>query len=138
MVAKHRKDSAAPLKCSACVSGEADAEKERAVSKSDSAPDVFFECAECLKQLPGSSFNKNQLKKGKGKHRCRACVETAESASKDSSAEERKRNLAELKENARVVEVRGTPAEKAVAASRLAAAEAEYVTGLKPVVLGKG
>jgi hypothetical protein len=36
------------------------------------------------------------------------------------------------------VESAATPAERAAAMSALAAAEAEVVTGLKPVVLGRG
>ena len=45
-----------------------------------------FVCAKCSKELPRDTFNKNQIKKGLGKHCCTPCVATATAAAAAAAA----------------------------------------------------
>jgi len=95
-------------------------------------------CASCKKSLPPTSYNRNQLSKPPGKARCRICVEAAV---KDEATASREARLAKIEDAKRAVadaERSGDVAATLAAESRLSALEAEVVTGLKPVALGKG
>ena len=92
-------------------------------------------CSECKKELPARSFTKNQLKKPIKK--CQACAENVNAQQDPTLASEKMRNVEGLREAARVAEASGTPAEKMKTAAAAAAAEAELVTGLKPMVIGR-
>ena len=95
-------------------------------------------CAACQQSLPPPSYNRNQLSKPSGQARCRSCVEEAVAkeaeavkSTKQDRLEKAQRDLEDAK--------RSGDTKKIIAAeSVLAALEAEVVTGLKPVMLGKG
>jgi len=145
-VKKFRADPLFQLKCLKCV---AELEKSAAdtasstggggggsASASSSGADTLV-CAACKAMLPDSGFTKNQLKKGAGKQ-CRACVDAAETSASSASSEAQKAKHASLKEASVKAQASGTALEKAKVAAACAAAEAEFVTGLKPMVLGRG
>ena len=145
-ITKHRANDSTPLKCKSCVEAESAKERANAVAApapvlagaSEGAPagsEALHACAACAQDLPESAFTKNAFKKGAGKRRCQKCVEAAEGVTKGEGAAAQEQKMATLKAK---VEAAATPAERAAAMSALAAAEAEVVTGLKPVVLGKG
>ena len=79
-----------------------------------------------------------RLSKGAGKQRCRKCVEAAEAAAAGAGAAKQAAAIEEARRALQQAEIGGAAAVTAAAASRLAALEAEKVTGLKPVVLGRG
>ena len=151
---RHRKEGKA-LKCKKCVA-DAEAEerrvaKERAEKKksaddsgtanNDGSNEEEISCVTCVacqKSLPTDSFNRNQLSKGEGKSRCRACVEKAVQQEAASSKEGKEKKLEDAREAVRLAEKSGDVKEKLAAESKLAALEAEVVTGLKPVKLGRG
>ena len=108
-----------------------------AVPAQPSAP-ATHECSACLKQLPSDAFNRTQLVKGAGKQRCRECVEASEKASGDAAAQKQDAGIEEARKALQKAEVSGSVAEKLAASAKLAALEGEKVTGLKPMVLGKG
>eukprot|EP00935_MAST-01C_sp_MAST-1C-sp1_P001932 g1932.t1 len=157
MLEKKRRDSTMAIKCKSCVETQATEEREAAAKKKKSAvgePSSIFdagggekpelhECARCKQSLPADAFNKNQLRnKGPGKQRCKECVAAAEKeeAAAVTKSRETKQTagLREAKQKAQRAEACGTAAQKLAASSALAAAEAELVTGLKPMVLGRG
>ena len=100
---------------------------------------AMHECAACKKMLPATAFNKTQLRnKGPGKQRCIECVSAAVAQEDTQRAQSQAAALKEAKAKAKKAEATGNAAQKLVASSALAAAEAELVTGLKPVKLGRG
>ena len=153
-----RKDSTAALKCKNCVAAAAEAERKASASKQSATTNSsssggggggggsgggsdgseLSECSVCKNQLPAASFNKTQLRKGPGKQRCMECVTAAEQAEHNASAERQKQNLADLRQQAKRAEATGGVVQKLLTASAECAAEAEAVTGLKPVILGRG
>lgn len=90
-------------------------------------------CSACKRDLPSDAYNKNQLRKGEDKRRCRTCVQQAEEAEKKKIDEDKTEKIAAAEER---VAKASTPAEQLRAVSELSALQAEIVTGLKPIVLG--
>mmetsp|Transcript_26380 Transcript_26380/g.40841 ORF Transcript_26380/g.40841 Transcript_26380/m.40841 type:complete len:243 (-) Transcript_26380:113-841(-) len=144
---KYRKNGGA-LKCKKCVANKEAAERKaaeakREANKCETATTVgsnggsFVCCSACKLSLPERSFNRNQLSKAE-KARCKQCVERSiqEESKMVEDAKADKINAAKSK--LKSAEARGNTAEIAKAASELSALEAEHVTGLKPMILGKG
>ena len=146
-----------PLKCKKCVADAERAERDAAEARrkqkmetasshdggnnEDGGAEEVRQCAgSCQRQLPQSSFNRNQWGKGEGKSRCRACVEKSledDQAQRNQSKQD-KIDAARVKVET-LKKTPGTkPADIVAAESELAALEAEKVTGLKPVRLGSG
>jgi len=117
------------------------AERKAATDRANNAPgnsiSTFppISCASCKKSLPYSSFNKNQYNKGTSKGRCRACVEKSLEDEKQQTADKKSDKLKAAKAK---VDRAKTPMEKLKAESELSALEAEHVTGLKPMKMGRG
>ena len=78
------------------------------------------------------------MSKGPGKQRCLGCVKESEQANLTAGDAALKEKLAAAKAAAAQAEACGTAAEKLAAHSKVAAIEGQMVTGLKPVVLGRG
>uniref|UniRef100_A0A6U1C738 Stc1 domain-containing protein n=1 Tax=Rhizochromulina marina TaxID=1034831 RepID=A0A6U1C738_9STRA len=132
-----------PLTCKRCVEADQASERAAAAAQTHAMPaageDELHECAACKERLPALRFNKNQLrKKGPGKQRCQACVEAAEASASSAAGDAKREKLAGLRQDAKRAEAVGSAVDKAVAAAAECAAEAELVTGLKPMVLGRG
>ena len=153
MVEKQRKDPNFALKCKACV--EAKEQEVRAAAAANAklkaeetagaagaageTADSLHECSACKANLPEAAFNRNQLRnKGPGKQRCQTCVQQTEVEEKEKLKANQTAGLNEARQNARRAEAVGTVGQKLVAASLLSAQEAHHVTGLKPMVLGRG
>ena len=151
---KYRRDGKA-LKCKQCVAAAEAAERKAAqdraeakakategegagagAAKNDGDPPVT--CASCSKSLPPSSYNRNQLSKPPGKARCRSCVEEAVAKEAEGVASSKKERLEKAQKDLEDAKRRGDTQAIIAAESVVAALEAEVVTGLKPVVLGKG
>ena len=153
----------ADITCKACVAEKAEAERVTAAAKraekekqssifavagggaaaategggAGVAAEELHECAKCRQQLPAAAFNRTQLRnKGPGKQRCMACVSAAAAAEDQASKDKAGSKLAELKAAAKKADASGNAMQKLKANSALAAAEAELVTGLKPVAGG--
>jgi hypothetical protein len=146
MQEKHRKSPTAELKCKSCVEkmvaeerGAAASKQETIFSAGDASGSELHECSKCKNELAADAFNKNQLRnKGPGKQRCKACITVAEKEESDAVSNKQGDKLRDAKQRFARAEATGSVSEKLVAASALAAAEAELVTGLAPVVLGRG
>ena len=133
-----------------CVTGrrgeEAEARRKQKMaassgSKEGSGEEEVRQCAgSCQKQLPQSSFNRNQWGKGEGKSRCRTCVEQSLEDEKNQQSQTKSDKIDVAR--AKVEKLKKTPGTKpqdiVAAESELAALEAEKVTGLKPIRLGGG
>ncbi len=146
---KYRKSNFThPLKCKQCVSEQESKERALAASKASasnaseknsneeiSSP---ITCNTCNKSLEPSFYNRNQLSKGEGKARCRSCVDEAIAKESLNSKEQKEEKLVKAREKVRLSHERGNVVEKVKAEAELSALEAEIVTGLKPVVLGRG
>lgn len=141
---KYRK-TGGPLKCKQCVQADAAAEREAAAQKRAASSDRHEsttaistetrECAKCQQFLGFDQYNRNQWNKGQGKSKCRTCVE----ASLQQEQNQQEQAKAEKLVAARVkLEAATTPAERVAAESEIAALEAQKVTGLQPVKLGRG
>lgn len=149
MVERHRREGA-PLTCKVCVEAAAAAERTAAASKSaaaagtstagpaDGEPASDPVCSACGTAKPASTFTRAQLQKGPSKQRCSECVAAAEAASSSEADVKWETRYKEAKEAARKADAVGSAAEKLKAHSTVAAIEAEKVTGLKPVILGRG
>jgi hypothetical protein len=149
---KYRKSNGThPLKCKKCVAETESKERGLAASKREASAgssslknnngsdaDVPVTCGSCKKKLLPSFYNKNQLSKGEGKGRCRSCVEDSIANEAKSLKDAKEDKIARAKEKVRLAEKRGNVAATVKAEAELAALEAEIVTGLKPVVLGRG
>ena len=129
------------ITCKVCV---AKREEEQILSKSleqtkvnDGDDCELHECAACKKNLATAMFNKNQLcNKGPGKQRCIECVKCSISAENAALAMKKEEEMERLREETKKA---GKGSGKSLAAAcREAAAGGELVTGLKPIVLGKG
>ena len=154
-IEKKQKDESAKVTCKQCVEAAAAEERNQAAARqaerqksqpataidiSDGAAPApqLHACATCAKELSADAFNRTQLSKGAGKQRCRACVEKAEATSASESTEKKEAAIEEARKALQKAEVSGSAVEKLKAASQLSALEGEKVTGLKPVILGKG
>lgn len=93
-------------------------------------------CSSCKKTLPTSNFNRTQLKKDKA--RCRKCVEKSVEQEEQSRKSTRQSKIDDIQQNIRKAEKSGNVQEKLKYESQLSAMEAENVTGLKPIVMGRG
>eukprot|EP00035_Acanthoeca_spectabilis_P011393 m.200400 g.200400 ORF g.200400 m.200400 type:complete len:191 (+) comp15335_c1_seq2:175-747(+) len=142
--ARFRADPAAAIKCKKCVEAAAAAESTAAAKSAQSSvagslSADLHECAACQKSLPTAAFNKNQLRnKGPGKQRCQECVAAAGKAETSAADAASSAKLERLREDATRAEASGSSAQKLVTAAAACAAEAELVTGLKPIKLGRG
>ena len=145
---KHRNDPNAPMKCKTCVEAAAQQERDVAAAKTAAAggaavpategPPESHECSSCKSALPATAFSRSNLSKGPGKQRCLGCVKESEQANLTAGDAALKEKLAAAKAAAAQAEACGTAAEKLAAHSKVAAIEGQMVTGLKPVVLGRG
>jgi len=145
---RYRKDGI-PLKCTECVSGAEQAEREQAQARRNQKSSINErtdpnieerrQCAgSCGKDLPQSSFNRNQWSKGDGKSRCCDCVELAVKEEATQQAKSREDKIALAKQKVDEAEKSSDPVKILAAESMLAALQAEKVTGLKPVKLSSG
>mmetsp|Transcript_22342 Transcript_22342/g.68011 ORF Transcript_22342/g.68011 Transcript_22342/m.68011 type:complete len:186 (-) Transcript_22342:219-776(-) len=139
MIERHRSHDA-KLTCKQCVEAAAATERAAATAKveaEDGTGAVEAVCSACGVSKPASRFTRAQIQKGEGKQRCTDCVATAEASASSKADKKWEIQYQEAKEVARKAEATGTTAEKLQAHNRVAALEAQKVTGLKPVVLGK-
>ena len=157
---KYRRDGKA-LKCKQCVAAAEAAERKAAQdrakaagvgegdagagagagasdAKNDDASQPPVTCVACSKSLQPSSYNRNQLSKPPGKARCRSCVEEAVAKEAEGVASSKKERLEKAQKDLEDAKRRNDTKAIIAAESVVAALEAEVVTGLKPVVLGKG
>ena len=95
-------------------------------------------CVICTQDLEYGAYNKNQWNKGEGKSKCRSCVEKAltEEVSQQKASKEGK--LLGARRQVKLATESGNQQAILKAESVLAALEAEKVTGLKPVRMGRG
>jgi len=137
------------LKCKPCVEKAAQAERDAAAAKAAAAPAAPAAaaaaaaaatqvCSACERALPESSFTKPQLKKGPAKQRCQPCIAAADRGEADAADAKKAAALAEAKKAVKIAEATGSAAQKLKANAQLAALEGELVTGLKPMVIGRG
>lgn len=87
--------------------------------------------------LSTSLFNRNQLSK-KEKARCRKCVEDAVHKEESSRKKSKEDEVEEIRKKIKAMEVKGNVQERLKYESQLSALEAEHVTGLKPINMGRG
>jgi hypothetical protein len=144
---KYRKQGG-KLKCKQCVQRAEEEERQQAASKRaaaaghDQSTNNKIEeqrtCAGCHKLLDLDSFNRNQWNKGEGKSKCRPCVEQAVVLDAEQSKASKQAKLEAARE--KVLQATGSGNAQAIlkAESELSALEAEQVTGLKPVKMGRG
>ena len=141
---KWRKEPAAQLRCQQCVAAEAESERQAAAAKqaaraaTDTADAEKHQCSTSTQQLAASSFNRTQLSKGPGKQRCQGCVATSEQDEASAAIAAKQSKIADAKLAMQRAEASGDVALKLAASMQHASLEAERVTGLKPVVRGRG
>lgn len=151
---KHRNQIRQPqakptiLRCKQCVAEAERLEREASAKKkaqkqpnggSSEKEEESRKCAgACGKDLPQSTFNRNQWSKGEGKSRCRQCVE--ESIQKEAQQQSQSKSDQIAAAQQKVEQARKSKSASAILAaeSELAALEAEKVTGLKPVHMAAG
>jgi hypothetical protein len=141
---KYRKQGG-PLKCKQCVQLAEEEERKQAAAKRAAAGNTPNDqdgetrtCAGCNKPLEFACYNKNQWNKGEGKSKCRACVEKAVAEEAKQQASSKQAKLQAAREKAAQANAKGNVADILKAESELSALEAEQVTGLKPVKMGRG
>lgn len=121
--------------------GNAEAGKEEPRRASSSSEEFRLCEGSCQAVLPQSSYNRNQWAKGKGKSRCRSCVQQSidDEAKQHQRAKEDKIEAAREKVKNLKQSKTSTPQQILQAESEISALEAEMVTGLKPVKMsGRG
>ena len=140
---RHRK-SGGTLKCNKCTSELEERERSEAVSKRktasascDGGESTRAACASCKTVLPIDNFNRNQLAK-KEKARCRSCVEQSIQDEERTRESSKQGKVDEIKRKINEAETKGDVQERLKWESQLSALEAEHVTGLKPIVMGRG
>lgn len=137
------------LRCKECVAEAERMEREAAAAnqkKSPSAPkngngrteEENRKCGACAKELPQSSFNRNQWSKGHGKSRCRSCVEQSVKMEAQQQSRSKEDQISAAKKKVEQAKQSGFASAILAAESELAALEAERVTGLKPVCMAAG
>ena len=106
----------------------------------DEVPPRFLTCSACSERLNSTLFNRNQISKGDrgGKARCRSCVEKATTDEADGAKKATESRIRAARDRVAAARAGGNAVEMLRAESELSALEAEHVTGLKPVKLGKG
>ncbi|CAM9868388.1 unnamed protein product [Phaeothamnion confervicola] len=136
------------LRCKVCV--EAGAQKERADAAarvaaaasavgsgacgnggSASELSAVFACSACQQELPLSSFSASQARKKDGR-RCRECTDKAEKVESEAAAARRREGLG-LTNKPPVSLLAGGVVGRFKAAMEECAAEASFVTGLRPM-----
>jgi len=128
-----------PLKCIQCVEAAQAAEREAAASKKGAALEGEQRiCVACQKTLDYSAYNRNQWSKGEGKSRCRTCVEESLQAESSKSKDAKEQKIKEAKEAVKNAKTSRDTKAILEAESVLSSLEAEKVTGLKPVKMGRG
>lgn len=138
---RHRRDPNAQLRCKACTEAAAAVQRSIAAEKQKLAPTADAQkhvCSACSRELPFAAFNRNQLSKGPEKQRCQQCVAAAEAANLSEGEERYAARLDAAKQAMQRADASGSVAEKVLTASAYSAIQAEKVTGLKPVILGRG
>lgn len=147
---QHRATGGA-LKCKQCTTQQQQAEQEAAKARraadakaaaveQDDDDDKEQErlCASCQKQLGFSAYNRNQWNKGEGKSRCRDCVDKAVAEEAAKSKMNKQEAIEKAKQDLVRAKASGSSQVILKAESVLSALEAEKVTGLKPVKMGRG
>mmetsp|Transcript_24388 Transcript_24388/g.57980 ORF Transcript_24388/g.57980 Transcript_24388/m.57980 type:complete len:182 (+) Transcript_24388:149-694(+) len=134
---RHRKTGGS-LKCNKCAAEQEERERSEAASKRKTAL-VGGEstCSSCKQTLPLDNFNRNQLAK-KDKARCRLCVEKSIKDEERTRESSKQGKLDEIKRKMKEADTKGDVKERLRWESQLSALEAEFVTGLKPIVMGRG
>ena len=158
---KRSKDLSASIKCKQCVESEAQTERAEAAARaaqkaatangspmdvSDPAADAatsssseeMLMCSSCKLSLRAGAFSRAQTFKG-DKRRCLECVSKAEQSEASAASARRDEELEAARKALKEVEAKGGSAlEVAKAFAKVSALEGQKVTGLKPVVLGRG
>eukprot|EP00956_Cyclotella_meneghiniana_P014499 scaffold21703_cov67-Cyclotella_meneghiniana.AAC.2 len=137
---RHRKTGGI-LKCKQCTSAQESSERLAAASKAASnnikASEDPITCTSCKQSLSTAKFNRSQLSK-RDNVRCRICVEESIQDEEQSRKASKQNEIEELKRKIKEADAKGNVKEKLKYESQLSALEAEHVTGLKPVVMGRG
>lgn len=144
-IMRHRKDGG-PLKCKRCVQAVEEAERKAATEKrvasaiagSSDDPTEIRKCTICKEGLAYSAYNKNQWNKGEGKSKCRSCVEKALAREASEQKASKDEKLEAARSSLKLAEASGNTPAILKAGSIVAALEAEKVTGLKPIRMGRG
>lgn len=142
MANKKRMNPDALLKCLECVAKAAAAERnaaqERSVKASAAAgeAEAIVNCVSCGSELPVSSFSASQRRKSDGA-RCMPCVSEAEEKEKQKNEAGKSESLKTAQESYEQLGANASASERLLAAARETAEEANFVTGLKPVKLGR-
>jgi len=137
MMERYQKQPTINLRCKQCVDAQAQAERSAACARQAATvmSDERHMCSACKQTLPASRFTRAQLSKGSEKQRCHECVASLEVLSPDAHGQ---RKLDNAKHLLRQAEASDSVSARLVAATQLAALEAQQVTGIKPVILGRG
>lgn len=142
MANKKRSNPGAPLKCLECVEKAAVAERNAALRRSENAAsvageeEVILKCKVCEKDLPVTSFSASQRRKTDGA-RCTPCVTDSETLERQKNEETKAQSLKTAQESYEKLGANASAAERLLAAASETAEEAKFVTGLKPVKLGR-
>lgn len=136
---RYRKNGG-PLKCKRCVAEAEGKERAAAASKPNNtvAPGETRACAKCSKTLSSDSFNRNQWNKGEGKSKCKSCVEQSLAEEASQQAQSKSDKIEKARQEVEAAKASGNAQAILKAESVLSALEAEKVTGLKPVKMGRG
>mmetsp|Transcript_26966 Transcript_26966/g.41331 ORF Transcript_26966/g.41331 Transcript_26966/m.41331 type:complete len:203 (+) Transcript_26966:152-760(+) len=136
-----------PLKCKQCVAKVEKEERKAAAARNNhkvlekdgsSGKNEKRVCSSCSMELDQSSYNRNQWSKGDGKSRCRNCVEQALQDEATEQSKSKQEQISQAKDRVKKANASGNAVDIIKAESALAALEAEKVTGLRPVKLGRG
>lgn len=142
MANKKRANPGAPLKCLECVEKAAVAERNAAQERSENAgaaaveEEAVVKCKGCEKDLPMSSFSASQRRKTDGA-RCIPCVSDTEKRERQKVLESKAQSLETAQKSYEQLGANASAAERLLAAAAETAEEAKFVTGLKPVKLGR-
>jgi Stc1 domain len=142
MANKKRSDPSAQLRCLDCVVKLAESERQAALRRSEissSTPDSAGDnltCSVCSEVLPQLSFSGSQRRKGVDA-RCMRCIAEGEEAERKKSEEDKAGALRAAQDGSTNLGPNASAMERLVAASTETAEEANFVTGLKPVKLGR-
>lgn len=136
---RHRK-TGGPLKCKKCVAEVEEKERKAAAASKPAlaSSDETRACAKCKQSLKADAFNKNQWNKGEGKARCRSCVEQSLADEAAQQTQSKSDAIQKAKDDVEAAKKSGNAQAILKTESVLAALEAEKVTGLKPVKMGRG
>jgi hypothetical protein len=136
---KHKHDEAAALKCKDCVASEGEKERQQAAAATIGAQDPssegeLFKCGVCSRKLHKSSFSKTQIQRSPEERKCVECTSKLEAEADLAARAKRTEKLAKAQSETTFAD---EPRSKLAALSAESAAEAELVTGLKPIRLGR-